>query len=79
MATDEAYIDFLKSKLVEWYAAAQLKSDCHAPAQQENDREVFEAGEKEGAGMRGVLAECPRCLQWINKPLQPDFKEDRQT
>ena len=27
MATDEAYIDFLNSKLVEWYAAAPPKSD----------------------------------------------------
>ena len=55
LATDEAYIDFLKRKLVELDAAAP-KSDLHAAAQEENDGEV-------GKRWTGVRAECQRWLQ----------------
>ena len=65
------YIDFLKRKLVEWYAF-EPKSDSHAPVQEDNG--VSKAGE-EGQGVVGQVSE----IQLINKPLLPDFKakEDR--
>ena len=52
------------------------QSGCHAPSQEEYDGEFSKA--ERGVG---VLAECLRWLQWINKPLQPDFeaKVERQT
>ena len=60
LATDEAYIDFLQRKLVEWYADTP-KSDCHAPGQEENDGKVSEAG-KEGEGEAG----CWGCWQSVH-------------
>ena len=39
------------TRLVDWYATAP-KSDSHAPAPKENDREATEAG-KEGEGGAG--------------------------
>ena len=72
LVTDAAYTDFLERRLVKWFAAP--KSDLHAPEQEDNDGEIGNRG-------IGVLAECPICYQWTNKPMQPDFeaKEDRET
>ena len=42
----------------------------HAPAHEDDDGEVSEAG-GEGGGLR---VECLRCLKWTNKLLQPDFE-----
>ena len=76
LATDAAYTDSFQRKLLEWYAAAP-KSDRYAPAHEDYDGEVSEAGK----GGKGVRAECQRCLPWTYQQLQPDFeaKEDRQT
>ena len=46
-------IDFLKRKLVEWYAF-EPKSDSHAPVQEDNG--VSKAGE-EGQGVVGQVSE----------------------
>ena len=52
LATDAAYTNFLERKLVEWYAATP-KSDCHAPAHEDYDGDVSEAGEE------GQVSEIP--------------------
>ena len=62
VVTDAAYTDFLKRKLVGWYATAP-KSDHHAPVQ-ENDGEVSEAedegeGDAGGAESAGRVSEMP--------------------
>ena len=64
--TYTAVTAYLKSKLVEWYAAAP-KSDCHAPAQEELWRMTERSPRqgKRGKGERGERAQCPRCLPWI--------------
>ena len=49
---DVAYTNFLKRKLVEWYAAAP-NTDSHAPAQEKNDGEVSEEGEVGEGRARG--------------------------
>ena len=60
LATDAAYTDFLQRKLVEWYAAAPT-SDRHAPAHEDDDGEVSEAG-AEGEGEAG----CWGCWQSVH-------------
>ena len=55
LATESAYTDFLKHKLVDWYEASP-KSDQHAPSQdfqEERGEEVDGDGEAEEAGESG--------------------------
>ena len=60
LVTDAAYTDFLKPKLVEWYAAAP-KSYSHDPAnaQEDNNGEVSKAGEEGDGGAGGARPEMP--------------------
>ena len=47
--------DFLKTKLVEWYQAA-LKSDRHAPSQEERGEKVDEDGDAAEGGASALGA-----------------------
>ena len=66
------------------------KYDSHPPAaEDDNDGDAGEEGGGDGEGAARASAggegraatQRPRCLHWINKPLQTDFDDgkDRQT
>ena len=67
LATDSAYTDFLKRKLVDWNQAAP-KPDWHAPNQEERGEVVDGDGEGGEGSSSGGASECARCLIWINEP-----------
>ena len=68
-ADDAQYSENMKCKLVEWYGLAP-KSERHAPRQEERGDEIHEDG---------MRVHSARCLIRSNKPLQPEFRTDRQT